>query len=520
MISRLMMCRVSLAVGATVAISLGGCTVGPNFSPPEAASPASFRASEASDASRTVTGTVAVQWWQSFDDPILTRLEERVAAQNLDVQVATERLLEARAEIEIAGAAALPSINASGNYAHELNSAYGPANSPPLLPFSIKPVPYNYYEAGFDAAWEVDLWGKTRRSVEAARASFAEAAAERRGVLLSALAELGRDYIDLRDAQDLLRITRQNLGTAQQSLNLTEQRAAAGLVADLDVANASAQAASIQAQIPPLQTRITADVNAISYLLGLPPSALSSELSPPRPTPPVPPAVPIGLPSELLTRRPDIMAAEDQLHQATAEVGVAVADFYPSFNLVGNIDLQSISLSQFADIAARTYSFGPTITLPIFEGGELKGQLSLRKAQQKEAAINYARTVLAAFHDVDNSLAAYDDEQRRRVSLEEAVQQDTRALGLAQSRYADGLTDFLEVLTTQQNLLSADQQLAISTAAISTDLVAIYKALGGGWQVAFPEEASAGAAAGTGVATSAKGAQPVTEAAAVAPARP
>ncbi len=489
MISRLMICRACLAAG--LAAFLGGCTVGPNFSPPHPASPASWPASEPGDASRTLPETVAVQWWRSFDDPALTSLEERVAAQNLDVQVATQRLLEARAQIEIAGAASLPSVSAAGNYAHERYSAYGPFTSPPLLPFSIPATPFNYYQAGFDASWEIDIWGQTRRSVEAARANYAAAAAQRRGVLLAALAELGRDYIDLRAAQDLLSITRQNLGTAQQSLSLTEQRAAAGLVADLDVANARAQEASIAAEIPPLQTRITTDINAISLLLGLPPSALASELSPPRPVPPVPPEVPIGLPSELLTRRPDIIAAEDQLHRATAEVGVAVADFYPSFNLAGNIALQSISLSQFADIAARTYSVGPTITLPIFEGGQLRGQLSLRKAQQKEAAITYARTVLAAFHDVENALAAYDGEQRRRVSLEEAVRQNRRALALSQSRYADGLTDFLEVLTAQQNLLSAEQQLATSTAAVSTDLVAIYKALGGGWQIAFPEEEAA-----------------------------
>jgi len=490
MIGGLMICRVTLAAG--LAAVVGGCTVGPNFVPPQASSPSSWRASEPGDASRTGGGMVAVQWWQSFDDPVLTALEERVATQNLDVQQATDRLLAARAEIQVAGSSALPSISATGTYSHERYSSNGPFTSEPLLPFNIPAVPFNLFEAGFDAAWEVDLWGATRRSVEAAKANYAAAEADRRGVLLSALAELGRDYVDLRAAQDLLSITRQNLGTAQQSLGLTEQRAAAGLVADLDVANARAQEASIAAQIPPLETRITTDINAISLLLGLPPQALASKLSPARPVPPVPPEVPIGLPSQLLTRRPDVMQAEDQLHQATAEVGVAVANFFPSFNLSGNIDLQSIDINQFADIASRTYALGPTISLPIFEGGQLQGQLSLRKAQQKAAAVSYARVVLTAFHDVDNSLAAYNGEQRRRTSLEEAVRQDQRALSLAQSRYADGLTDFLEVLTAQQNVLTAEQQLATSTAAVSTDLVAIYKALGGGWQTAFPMEAAAG----------------------------
>lgn len=487
MISRLMICRVALAAG--LAALLGGCTVGPNFVPPKAASPGAWPASETGDTSHTVPETVAVQWWQSFDDPVLSGLEDRVAEQNLDVQAATDRLLEARAQIQIAGAAALPQLSATGTYAHQRYSQYGPFTSPPLLPFSIPAVPYNLYEAGFDAAWSVDIWGQTRRAVEAAKANFAAAAAQRRGVLLAALAEMGRDYIDLRAAQDLLSIVRQNLATAQQSLGLTEQQASAGLVSDLDVANARAQAASIAAQIPPFQTRITTDINAISLLLGLPPAALASELRPAKPVPPVPPAVPVGLPSQLLTRRPDIMAAEDQLHQATAEVGVAVASFLPSFSLTGNIDLESISLSQFANIASRTYAFGPTISLPIFQGGQLEGQLTLRKAQQKEAAVVYARTVLTSFHDVENALAAYDGEQRRRVSLEEAVAQNRRALALAQSQYADGLTDFLEVLTAQQNLLLAEQQLATSTASVSTDLVAIYNALGGGWQIAFPETA-------------------------------
>jgi NodT family efflux transporter outer membrane factor (OMF) lipoprotein len=283
-----------------------------------------------------------------------------------------------------------------------------------------------------------------------------------------------------------LRIAHDNLRTSQQSLQLTQQRAAGGVTTDLDVANAAAQVRTTAAQIPPLEQQESELINAISLLLGQPPNALQAELIRVQRVPPVPPKVPVGLPSELARRRPDIRQAEAQLHAATADIGVAVASFYPSVTLSGSVGLQALQPWKMFNIDARQYAMGPGITIPIFQGGQLRGTLELRKAQQQEAAINYQKTVLSAWHDVDNALTAYRTEQARRDQLAEAVVQNQRALVLAQSRYQEGVADFLQVLTAQQNLLSTQQQLAIATTNVSANLVALYKALGGGWETQLP----------------------------------
>ena len=248
--------------------------------------------------------------------------------------------------------------------------------------------PFDVYQVGFDASWELDLWGKVRRSVESATASVVASNEARRDTLLSSLAEVARDYIQLRGTQLLLQIARDNVKIAQQNLDLTQQRATGGVTTDLDVANAAAQLRTTAAEIPRLEQQELELINAISLLLGLPPNALQTELIRAKPVPPVPPRVPVGLPSELARRRPDIRQAEAQLHAATADIGVAVANFYPSVNLSGSVGLQSIQPWKMFNIDARQYAVGPGITIPIFEGGQLKATLELRKAQQQEAAIS------------------------------------------------------------------------------------------------------------------------------------
>ncbi len=253
------------------------------------------------------------------------------------------------------------------------------------------------------------------------------------------------------------------------------------------MANAAAQLRTTAAEIPRLEQQESEFINALSLLLGQPPNALQAELIDPKPIPPVPPRVPVGLPSELARRRPDIRQAEAQLHATTADIGVAVANFYPSVTLTGSIGLQAIQPWKMFNLDARDYAVGPGITIPIFEGGRLKATLALRQAQQEEAAINYQKTVLGAWHDVDNALTAYQTEQSRRDQLIQAVAQELqRALELAQSRYQEGVADFLQVLTAQQNLLSSQQQLALTTTNVSANLVALYKALGGGWETQMP----------------------------------
>jgi NodT family efflux transporter outer membrane factor (OMF) lipoprotein len=283
-----------------------------------------------------------------------------------------------------------------------------------------------------------------------------------------------------------LAIARDNLKIAQQNLQLTQQRAAGGVTTDLDVANAAAQLRTTAAEIPRFVQQESEFINAISLLLGQPPNALQAELIRAKPVPPVPPRIPVGLPSELARRRPDIRQAEAQLHATTADIGVAVANFYPSVKLSGSMGLQALQPWKMFNIDARDYGVGPGITIPIFQGGQLRATLALREAQQQEAAITYQKTVLGAWHEVDNALTAYQTEQARRDQLIQAVAQNQRALGLAQSRYQEGVADFLQVLTAQQNLLSTQQQLALATTNVSANLVALYKALGGGWETQLP----------------------------------
>ena len=488
---------------AAAALLLAGCTVGPNFESPEWLSPASWFAKKAELIQRPPSLPVAEpidpDWWNLFRDPELTALERRVAGENLDVQVATVRLAESRAQLGIVGAAQFPNLNANGSYTRQKASDVGVFASAPNalgangasgntaggLTGSTHGA-FDVYQVGFDASWEVDLWGRVRRSVESASASVEASAEFRRDTLISNLAELARDYIQLRGNQLLLQIAKDNVKTAQQSLQLTQQRATGGVTTDLDVANAAAQLRTTAAEIPRIEQQISEFINAISLLLGQPPNTLQAELIRAKPVPPIPPRIPVGLPSELARRRPDIRQAEAALHAATADIGMATANFYPSVKLSGSIGLQSLQPWQMFNLNAREFAAGPGVTIPIFEGGQLRATLYLRKAQQQEAAITYQKTVLGAWHEVDNALTAYQTEQARRDQLAQAVTQNMRALSLAQSRYQEGVADFLQVLTAQQNLLSSQQQLALATTNVSANLVAVYKALGGGWETQMP----------------------------------
>jgi NodT family efflux transporter outer membrane factor (OMF) lipoprotein len=323
--------------------------------------------------------------------------------------------------------------------------------------------------------------------VESADATINASQEQQRDVLLSSLAEVARDYVDLRGAQLREKIAYDNLKSSQDALKLTQERASGGLTTDLDVANAAAQVRTTAAEIPPIQADEANLINALSLLLGEPPNALRSELEQAKPVPPVPPRVPIGVPSELVRRRPDIRQAEAQLHAATANIGVAVAQFYPSVTLGGSVGIQGLQAANLWTLNSRQFGLGPSISIPIFEGGQLKANLQLNEASQQEAAVNYQRTVLRAWHDVDNALTAYESTQRRRDQLVLAVAQNQRALGLATDRYQQGVADFLEVLDAQTRLLSNQQQLAIATTNVSDNLVALYKALGGGWETALPD---------------------------------
>ncbi len=486
-------------ISSALMVMVSGCTVGPNFHTPASPyNPLSWFSgrSPAQAGSQPVPEPIDVEWWESFHDPELDSLEQRAAAQNLEVLTATVRLAEARANAGITAAAFFPSVsgNASAydikssnnglNLGGGSSSSSGGAGGGGAPSSEINPI--SLYQYGFDATWTLDLWGKVRRQVEAGNADIEVSEIDRRGTLIQTIAEVARDYIQLRNAQSLLQIANDNVRTAQNLLNLTQQRATAGLTDELDVAQEQAQLTTTEATVPQAQDQVASYINALSLLLGEPPRALQSELETAEPVPPTPHRIPIGLPSELLRRRPDIVEAEANLHVATANIGVAVANFFPSFDLLGLFDIQSTQTQDLFTLASRTYLLGGMVSVPIFQGGKLVDTLHLRREQQKEAVINYDKTVLSAFSNVDNDLTDYEKEQQRRRLLRQAVAANEHAFNLAQQRYTQGIATYIDVLNAQQAVLSSQSSYQNSTAAVSTDLVALYLALGGGWEDTFP----------------------------------
>ncbi|KPA91966.1 efflux transporter, outer membrane factor lipoprotein, NodT family [Pseudomonas asplenii] len=456
---------------------LGACSVGPDFSRPAARLPATWAAEPREVRSNAATRAIDAHWWRQFNDPLLSELVERAAQANFDVRTANERLLQSRAARQIAGAEQLPGVAADGSYQRQRNSAVGLMDASGHSGKS----PFELWNLGLDASWEVDLWGHVRRGLEGAGAAIELSRAQRDGVLLSVAAETATDYLRLRGTQARLEVARQNLDIARQSRDLTQTRYDNGVTTQLDTANAAAQVADIEARLPLLEAQQAHLINALSYLLGEQPGSLSARLLPPAAIPLPPLRVPVGLPSELAQRRPDIQQAEAALHRATAAIGVAEADFYPRVSLGGGFGFQALQGSDIGSWGSRQWSFGPSLYLPIFQGGRLTGTLELREHQQQEAALNYQRTVLAAWHEVDNALTDYSAEQRHHAALEEAVKQNRIALANARQRYKEGAVDFINVLGVQRALIANQSELADSATRVSTNLVQLYKALGGGW---------------------------------------
>jgi NodT family efflux transporter outer membrane factor (OMF) lipoprotein len=480
------MSRIVLPALVGTILVLGGCTVGPDFHSPVSPPPSSsfVRPSEMSGSGKPTDAVVPDKWWVLFGDPVLSSLEERVASANLDVKIASTRLLQSRAQRRVVGADQYPSLTSYAAYRRERSNPDGPDAPPPAAGSSA----FDVFKADFDASWELDLWGRIRRSVEAADARFDASAESRRFALLSVEAELANDYAALRGAQTLLGILDENLTIAQSSVKLTRSRFLNGVTTNLDVANAEAQVASIEASIPSIEAERDELINALGLLLALPPRALQAELGHDQAVPGPPGEIPVGFPSALLRRRPDVRRAEADLHAATAEIGVAKADFYPRISLSGGLGGESLQLSDLGGWSSRQLSVGPVLTLPLFEGGRLSGTLELRTAEQQEAALQFQEIVLQAWREVDDAMTDYAGEQRRHGSLEQAAHQNEVALAIAQRRYREGAIDFLNVLSVQKALLDARSETARGSVFLCQDVIKLYKALGGGWEARFPKQ--------------------------------
>ncbi|HWE02054.1 MAG TPA: efflux transporter outer membrane subunit [Tepidisphaeraceae bacterium] len=473
-----------------ITLFAAGCMVGPDYHAPATAMPVGFVNPSGPPTTQNSTTTQrpinTVEWWKKFNDPTLDSLVVRAAACNLDLRQAQARLYQARATRGVIGSAQLPEIDANGQYARSGAGRGGSATSfgnngvAITRPASVR---QDFYQYGLDASWELDVFGGVRRSVEAADANLIAAVEDRRDVLVTVIAEVAVDYITLRGYQRQIVIAENNLAAQKRTADVTRRRFGAGFVSRLDVANADAQVYSTEADIPTLQSSAQQTIYALSILLGREPAALLSELSATAPLPLTPPDVPIGLPSELLRRRPDIRRAEAQLHAATAQIGVATAQLYPQFNLVGSLDIEASKLRGLGNWSNNIWSMGPSITWPIFAGGRIVANIQVQNALQQQAFLTYRQTVLTALQEVEYALVAYSKEQQRRKALIEDVAANRQGLDVATRLYTQGQTDFLNVLNSERSLFVAETSLAVSDTTIATDLAALYKALGGGWQI-------------------------------------
>jgi NodT family efflux transporter outer membrane factor (OMF) lipoprotein len=464
-------------------IGLTGCTVGPDYQNPEIReAPAQSALDRASVPSRTVEGAVDIVWWKSFRDVQLTLLVERLVAQNLDLETAAERVIQSIAQRRVAASQGLPHIEGQSSSTYNRQSPNGTLSL--LTPAPGAPLEYALFHDGLTSSWQLDLFGRVRRAVEAADANTLAAVENRHGVALAAVAELAQSYMQLRGTQNRLGIAKRNLRLAEENVELVNTRFGNGVATTLDLAQARAQQATIAATLPPLRTQEAELINAIGLLLGDAPRALEADLRRSQVLPRVPRKVPVGLPGTLVRRRPDVREAEARLHEATAQTGVAVASFYPDVTLNGALSVESLHLTNLFSPTSAAFVLGPSISLPIFEGGQLRGALALSESRQREAAVFFQKTVLRAWKEVDDALTAYREAQRRRADVARSVTENQAALQAARQRYSEGAIDFLNVITTQAQLLQSENDLADSDTQIAIYLVSLYRALGGGWEIA------------------------------------
>ena len=466
-----------LAVAA-VALFLGGCAAGPNYHRPVGSVPAAYPQTLAIESNRLCPDLA--QWWRIFNDPQLNGLIEQATIANLDLRFAQARVREARAQAGVARSSLFPSASANGEYSRQRLSEHSPNGLPARR--AGQSLEQNFFSAGFDANWELDVFGGNRRALEAAKADLGAIEESRRGVLITVIGEVGLNYLDLRGLQKELAVARDNLRLQEDTLALTRDRFQAGLANELDAARAEAQAANTRSQIPLLEQDIQRSVHRLSILMGKQPAELEAQLSTPAPIPPATPGVPVGLPSDLLRRRPDIRRAEREVAAATARIGVATADLFPRFFLTGAAGLQSLNTSDFFTSGSRFWSLGPSMSWPIFTAGRIRQHIKVRNALEEQSLIHYEQTVLASLEEVENALVSCGKEQEHQQALVQSEVANHRAVELANERYRGGLVDFLNVLEAQRTLLAVQDDLARSERTASQNLVRLYKALGGGWE--------------------------------------
>ncbi len=463
---------------AGLLVLAAGCasipSVGPDYHPPQTA--VSTNWSEPKLGGTTNSPVQIVEWWKTFNDPELNSLIDRAVQKNYNLRLAEGRLLEARATRSGAVADFTPTVDDSAGFTRERISKNATTIPVP------QPTYHDLYDQHFDATWEIDVFGSKRRTLEEDTANLAASREDYRDTLVTVLGDVARNYVEVRGAQQRLVIASNNIAAQVDSIKLTQERFKAGLTSELDVRQAEALLASTEATVPTMQTTLKQSIHALGVLLGEQPGVLLAELSSTEPIPAMPPSVPVGLPSDLLRRRSDVRRAERQLAAATADIGVQTAELFPKFSMTGTAGLQSLSTSDFFTGGSRYWLMGPTITWNVIDFGRIRAQIKASDARQQQSLATYEQTMLTALQDVEDALVAYANEQTRYKALNDSVLANKRALEIANELYTTGNGDFLNVLDSERSFFSAEDQLADSQRTATENLVALYKALGGGWE--------------------------------------
>lgn len=474
--------------------SLTGClAVGPDYVPPESDVPETWGSALPTGVSCGPLNQEALsQWWTTLQDDHLTRLIRRAVSASLDLRAAAARVHEARAQRGISASARFPTIDAAGSMIRQRTSEslLSEIEVPEPLAETVDDAisPRNtLYDAAFDASWELDIFGRVRRQVESADAALDASGEDYRDVLVTLLAEVALNYVEVRLAQTRLTIAEANRDAQAKTRELVQARFDAGEVSRLDVERATTNLQMTSSRIPALQVELAHAESRLALLLGEPPGALREELSAPAPVPVAPPDVAIGVPADVLRRRPDVRRSERQLAAQTARVGVATADLYPTLSLFGSIGLESLHSGDFLSSDSHQYSFGPSVRWNIFDAGRIRRNIEVEDARVEQTLIAYEASVLSALRDVEDALSAYGNEQIRQRSLRRAEEAAQRASEIARDLYQEGESDYLDVLDAERSLLQTQDEAAASNARVTTNVIRLYKALGGGWVALVPE---------------------------------
>lgn len=479
-----LMRRINMVISMSVILALCGCAaVGPDYNKPLVDSPEGWHSpmDKGGVSAEPLTNDTLARWWTHLNDPLLTTIMKQAIAGNLDLQTAQARVREARARRGVSKSGWYPMLDAKGTYVKNRNSESTSSIEVNGLELYKGGTETDLYNVGLDAGWEIDIFGGVRRSVEAADADLAASKEDYYGVLVSLLAETALTYVDVRTTQARIEVAEANLKAQQETYNLTRSRFRAGLTDELAVQGARYTLFGTQAQIPTLKSRLEAAMNSLAVLQGQMPGTLHAQLITKAPIPVPPKSVAVGVPAETLRNRPDVRKAERQLAAQTARIGVAKADLYPKFSLFGTIGYEARAEDNLFDSGNLVYNFGPKLSWRLLQGGAVLQNIEIQNARQEQAIKQFRATVLGALEEAETALSAYIGEQERRDALITSTKAASQAFTLARNQYQAGLVDFSTVLIAQQSMLSYEDQLAQSEGTVTTNLVRLYKSLGGGW---------------------------------------